>query len=283
MQSSLAINWSAFGDHMEAVGALAQALGPRDFPEFLATAEVVSERAEVLYREFLGGKPTPAGKCVQRPSGTTARGVVRQETGLLIWTIKNESPVAKALEEGTKARDMRDMLPTSKRARRAKDGTLYLIIPMRHGTPGTRGMSAMPQKVYDRVVKFAFSKNVGAPAERVSATGWKVPRFFYNWQDKLDEKTLRAMGLDEPDVKKFSGMYRMKGQPGQNGRRQTSGYLTFRVLSEKSQGWKRPAVPGLEPLRYAVDQAIAEGMASLEEAFERDVMAALGLASSGIN
>lgn len=277
MMSSLAINWGAFDSNLEAVGLLAQVLGPKDFPNFLQVGEGISVHAENLYREYLRGKVTPAGKCVQRPSRATSRGVTRAEAGLLLWTIANDSPVAKALEEGTPERDMKLMLPASKRARRSKDGFLYLIIPFRHGTPGARGMDAMPRAVYDRVVKFKFSKNVGAPADRLSATGWRVPRFFYSWQDKLSPKTLQAMGLDDAAVKKYSGMHRMEGGNGQS-----SGYLTFRVLSQKSKGWVRPATPGLEPLRYAVDQAIAEGMAALEDAFERDVMQALGLAESGI-
>lgn len=270
MLDSLSINWGAFDANIEGIALLAKALGPQDFPRFLEAAEAVSVRAEVLYKEYLGGKPTPGGKCVQRPSGSTARGVKREETGLLQWRIANDSPVAKALEEGTPERDMKAMLPNSKRARRAKDGSLYLIIPFRHGTPGARGMNAMPKDVYDRVVKFKFSKNVSAPATRVSATGWTVPRWFYAWQDKLDAKTLRAMGLEEPEVKRYEGMHRMS-------RRGQTSYLTFRVLSQKSRGWIRPAVPGFEPLRHAVDGAIAEGMERLEAAFEADLCATLGL------
>ncbi len=277
MTGTLAIQWSRFNANLEDLGALAQRLGPADFPEFVAAAEFASAKAEEHYRGFLSGREvTPNGRAVKHPTGATARGVRREESGLLTWRIFNPSPVAKALEEGSPERDMKAMLPNAKRVRRGKDGQLYLIIPFRHGTPGTRGMAAMPQSLYDRVVKFKWSRSLGAPMNRTSATGWTVPRFSYRWNDSVDKAWMEKQGFDAGDIKKFAGMYRMKGHDGRS-----SGYLTFRVMSEKSKGWIRPAMPGFFPLRQAIDLALAENMAALERAFEADVATTLGLVIAG--
>ena len=275
--NSLSINWGGFESNLEGLMAISRFLGPDDFPMFSQVAEGTAIRAEILYREYLGGKPTPEGRSVKNPTGAVARGVNREEVGLMKWRIFNDSPVADALEDGTKERDMKDCLATAKRARRAKDGSLYLIIPFRHGSPGARGMKAMPQKVYDRVVKFKFSMNVGAPSARQSATGWTVPRFFYLWQSKLSSDDLKGMGLSDSEVKRYQGMYRMKDAASGK----SAGYMTFRVMSQKSQGWVRPAVPGLHPLQSAVDQAFAEAMPNLEKAFEADLVATVARVFDG--
>ena len=176
---ALAVQWSMFdGQALSDLSRLAAFLGPNDFPEYTRAAEVIAENAESLYRGYLGGDPTPAGKAVQRPSGSTARGVSRTHTGFLAWTIKNDAPAAKALEEGTREYDQKDTLfkGTSKRARKSKDGHLYLIIPFRHGVPTTRGMKTMPPEVYKLAKKMQFSRVIAAPSTRLSATGWTVPR-----------------------------------------------------------------------------------------------------------
>lgn len=256
---------------------LASFLGPNEFPAYHRAAEALSEKAETLYFGYLSGEPTPAGKAIARPSGTTARGVKREHTGLLAWTLKNESKAALALEEGTKERDMKECLPTSKRARKSKSGHLYLIIPFRHGVPGTRGLSAMSKDVYRLAKRMAFSRVIGAPSTRVSATGWTVPKWTYRWQGRLpDVKKLQALGFDEGTSRRVAGMVRMS-------KRGHTSYMTFRVMSQASApgSWVRPTVPGLWPLRWAVDQALQDGEPMLLDAIQADLWQALGLAKDG--
>lgn len=273
---TLTINWDAFESVRGDLERLAAFLGPSEFPEFLRVAEDISADAEGLYRGYLGGKPTPAGKAVQHPSGATARGIKRNRTGFLAWSLSNDAPAAKALEEGTPERDMKECLPTAPRARRSKKGDLYLIIPFRHGVPTTRGLNAMPKEVYKLAVQMQFSRVLGAPSTRTSATGWEVPRWSYRWNGRLpDARKLQNLGIDEGVARRMSGMVRMS-KAGH------TSYMTFRVMSQASPpgSWVRPAVPGLWPLRYAVDEAMAQGRDRMEDALEADLWGALGMANS---
>lgn len=275
------VQWSIFdAQTLSDLSRLAAFLGPSDFPAYFRAAETIAANAETLYRGYLLGEPTPAGKALARPSGSTAKGVTRDHTGLLAWTIKNNTPAAKAIEEGTEEYDQKKTLfnRTSKRARKAKDGSLYLVIAFRQGVPGTRGLNAMPKEVYRLAKKMEFSRVIGAPSTRTSATGWTVPRWSYRWNGALpDAKKLEGMGIDAGVAKKMAGMVRMaKGGH--------TSYVTFRVMSEKSpaRSWIRPAVPALWPLRWAVDKALQDGEGMLLDAVQSDLWQALGLATVGI-
>jgi len=273
--AEFSVKWGALDEILPDLARLASFLGPQDFPEFFKVAESISEEAEIKYKGYLLGGATPAGKAVKHPSGATARGVIREQTSALGWTIKNKAPAARALEEGTDERDMKSTLfnGTSKCARRAKDGSIYLVIPFRQGVPGTRGLPAMPKAVYALAKQLAFSSVIAAPSTRVSATGWTVPKWTYRWNGRLTEKMLATLKVDASTASHLTGMVRMakSGQPS---------YMTFRVMSTKSPAasWVRPAVPGLWPLRSAVDEAMAEGMPKLEDAIIADLQGALNVA-----
>ena len=266
------VKWSALEDVLPDLSRLASFLGPTDFPEFFKAAEAIAENAEIKYKGYLLGAPTPAGKAVKRPSRATARGVTLEQSGAFGWMLSNKAPSAKALEEGHDEYDMKATLfnGTSKRARRAKDGSIYLIIPFRHGVPGTRGMPAMPKAVYALAKQMAFSRVIAAPSTRTSATNWVVPRWTYRWQDKLTQAQLATLKVEPSVASKLAGMVRMAKN------RHTS-YMTFRVMSTNSPAasWVRPAEPGLWPLRYAVDEAMAEGMPHLEDAILAELRASL--------
>ena len=101
-----------------------------------------------------------------------------------------------------------------------------------------------------------------------------LPKWTYRWQHRLTEAQLATLKIDAKTASHLSGMVRM----AKNGH---TSYMTFRVMSTKSpaSSWVRPAVPGLHPLRYAVDEAMAEGMPSLEEAIIADLQGALSSSS----
>ena len=274
------VKWSALDAVLPDLSRLAAFLGPGDFPEFFRAAEAISADAELRYKGYLLGSPTPDGKAVQHPSGATAKGVTREQNAAFGWTIANKAPSALTLEEGADARDMKSTLfnGTSKRARRAKDGSLYLVIPFRQGVPGTRGLPAMPKEVYALAKKMGFARVNGAPTTRVSATNWVVPKWTYRWHDgdpsrfRLTQAQIATVA--GPDVaKRLGGMVRM----AKSGH---TSYMTFRVMSTKSpaDSWQRKAQPALWPLRWAVDQAMAAGMPQLEDAIIADLWGALGQA-----
>jgi len=273
------VNWGALDDILPELSLLASRLGPRDFPEFARAAEAISAEAERKYVAYLLGEPTPAGKAMKRPSQGTAKAVTRTQTAALGWMIANKAPMAKTFEEGHDAYDEKATLfnGTSKRARRGKEGQLYLIIPFRHGVPGTRGMPAMSKDVYAMAKKMQFSRELGPPSTRTSATGWVVPRWTYRWNGRLTEKQLAAIGIGGQEGSRMSGMVRM----AKSGH---TSYMTFRVMSTKSpaSSWVRPAQPGLFLLGSAVDTAMAEGMPMLEDAILADLRGALGASNDSL-
>lgn len=276
MDITLTINWGNLGLVQPDLEALVGFLGPADFPEYARAAEGLSANAERLYRGYCLGEPTPSGRALQRPSGALARAIRREATGLLLWTLHNDAPQAKGLEEGLPERDMKQSLRTAPKARRAKDGSLYLIIPFRHGVPGTRGLNPMPKSVYRLAQALTHSRTLGAPITRTSATGHQVPQFIYRWNGRLSAKDLAAGGVEGDVVRRHQGMVRM-------GKKGHTSYLTFRVMSEKSPAgsWVRPATPGLWPMKWALEVAWSEGTPRLEQALEADLMGILGLVSPG--
>lgn len=241
-------------------------LAPGDFPRYIEAVGAAAKDAEATYRRYLSGHPIPGKGALGRASRELARGAYRREAGLLLWAVGNQVDRARWVEEGTKERDLKRMLPTAKRARRAKDGSLYLIIPFRHGIPGTRGIQAMPKEVYALAKMMEHSRRVGHAGQRVSATGWTVPRFTYDWRGRLKPGAMKDAGLD-PDGshRRYAGMVRM-GKSGQ------TTYPTFRVMSEKSKGWIKPATPGLAPLATALQVSWQSNRAALAAALEDDVM-----------
>ena len=85
--------------------------------------------------------------------GGYARGIVEgvnypYNNNELEYNITHTSKIAVYLEKGTEPYDLKKMLYTSAKVRVSKDGKRYLIIPFRHGVPGTKMFAAMPKDIY---------------------------------------------------------------------------------------------------------------------------------------
>jgi hypothetical protein len=254
------VNLDALRVELELV---AGGLVPGDFTSFAAGMEATAEDAEAKYRGYLTGHPIPGKGALKRPTGGLARGVYRRQDALLQWALGNASDHAKAVEEGAPERDMKKSLATAPRARKAKDGSLYLIIPFRHGVSTASRLAPMPKAVHAMAVQMAHSRVVSQKT-RVSATGHTVPAWIYEWNGRLTKQQLQDAGMDDATVKRYQGLVRM-GKP-----KQTT-YMTFRVMSQKSKGWIRPAQPGLAPLQTAIDVAWTTNKPALEEALQADL------------
>ncbi|MCK7579806.1 MAG: hypothetical protein MZV65_31705 [Chromatiales bacterium] len=72
-------------------------------------------------------------------------------------------------------------------------------------------------------------------------------------------------------AQRMAGMVRFDN-PGEK----HSQYLTFRVMSEDSQGWIRPAQPGKFPAKAAVDTYRPLAEQAFKAALQKDVDAILG-------
>jgi len=173
-------------------------------------------------------------------------------TGRMAFRVTADYAQAQRLELGIPGRDLKRMLQTSNKTRQGKNGK-YLIIPMRTNTPGKIAHARdMPQFLYDRMTKkdaegndlFASSR-VLQSGTRVSATGHVVNQSQYDWGGRLPAGLAPKLAPHHK-TDPFAGMVRMDTSTG---KARSSAFLTFRVMSEKSNGWLIPAKPGLHIVR----------------------------------
>jgi hypothetical protein len=189
------------------------------------------------------------------------------ELEALVWT---DYKYAEEIENGRPAKDLKTMLNTSLKVRTSKKGKRYLIIPMRHGTPGSNA-NPMPQGVYAIASQLSPSRIVGQ-GTRPSGTGAfdfktrqpiQVPRNIYAWGGRLVGAA--AAGGN----KNHERMYRFDTTtPG--GKRYSS-YLTFRTMMEGSPGWIIGPRPGLHIVRTVVDEMKPLAEKAFEAAIERSL------------
>jgi len=189
-----------------------------------------------------------------------AKTITYRMTGEFSAIVESDYKAAEEIESGRPARDLKKMLNTSNKVRTSKDGTRYLIIPMRHSMESLKSTSVNtmdgPKSAY-LIAKALTPSSIVGQGKRVSGTGAydiksrkpvMVNQNKYKWGASLDR-------ADEEMPKNLKGMYRFntstKGAP-------RSTYLTFRVMSEKSRGWIIPAQPGQH-----IAQGVAERMQSV--------------------
>jgi hypothetical protein len=238
---------------------LAEAIGDVAglFPNSLRALSALAEAAQRRWVAYASGAlPLPSGHVMRRHTGTYAESVqtrVENPEGAVRFVVYSDDPKAAALEWGTPSWDMRRVLQTSHRARRAKEGHLYLIFPFRWGTPGTLAVGAfgereMPEPVYtwwlapDRQSSY-ITGSYQEPS--IHDPGVQVSRLTYRWGDRLMPRDVAALGLDPSKGlgKRLVGMVRMQSEDDP---RLLSAYLTFRTLSERSKGgWIHPGTPAL--------------------------------------
>lgn len=245
-----------FPGALEAMLAEAVADVAQVFPNTLRALSALAEAAQRRWVAYASGAiPLPNGHRMRRHTGQYAESIqirVESPQGAVRYVVYSDDPKAPALEWGTPAWDMRQVLRTSHKARRAADGHLYLIIPFRWGTPGTLVLGAyagreMPEPVYtwwlapDRESSYVVGERF---EESVHDPNVKVRRLVYQWGDRLTPRDLAELGIDPQSQlgRRLAGMVRMRADDP----RLLSAYLTFRTLSERSKkGWIHPGTPAL--------------------------------------
>jgi hypothetical protein len=172
-----------------------------------------------------------------------------------VWS---DSPLAEQFENGFAPRDLKEMLNTSSKTRMAKDGSKYLIIPMRHNTPGAIG--GMPSDVY-AIAKNLAASSITGTGTRLSATGATVPQASYSWGGRLAAGMTPKAAGHSTDI--YAGMVRFDTSSGDQ---KSSAYLTFRVMTSKQVGkWLIAAKPGKNIARdvsSAMNEILALNMKS---------------------
>ena len=183
------------------------------------------------------------------------------------------------IETGRPAYDMKRMLDTSMKVRTNAKGRRYLIIPMRHNTPGSGGLAReMPQAVYDRAQELAPS--------RITGNGWRpsgngawdiktrkpylVRQRQYAWGDRL-EAGLAPKLSKQHKTDPYAGMVRFDTSSGSQ---RSSAYLTFRVMAEGQSGWVIGARPGLFIAKGVLDALRLDAEKVFAGAVQQDLSAA---------
>ena len=213
-----------------------------------------------------------------------------QMTGPFSAVVSTDYRYADEIEHGRPSRDLKKMLDTSTKVRRTKDGRRFLVIPMRHNTPGNDAHApSMPAGVHAMAKKLSLSSvrsNGQRPSGEVTlfsgksgmhAAGQQTPflsqtkggahylvnKSNYAWGGRLTPAMLH--GQSKSDQSRYAGMTRFTNATG------GSTYMTFRIMMEGSTGWVVPAQPG----KYLAKN-VAEGLAPLadkimSEALKRSV------------
>lgn len=251
------------------------------FPHLAYAVHKIAERGQELWQGYASGAPLPNGGQITSRSGAYMRSILVRELGEFASEIFSELPYAKTIEEGAPARDLRKMLDSSLKVRISKKGLRYLIIPFRHGVPGTQGMrSVMPQAAFN-LWKGLRPSRVTGQGVRPSGTGaydihtrklLMVPQRKYAWGDRLKLKMLHEAGVVGKQAKRMAGMVHFQNPTGSGGGKHGT-YMTFRVMSERSMGWMVPARPGLFPSKQTADQLRPLADKAMSEAVTRDIEA----------
>lgn len=188
-----------------------------------------------------------------------AASIKARMTGAYSGEIVSDYKYSEDIESGRPPYDLKRMLDSSLKVRVSKKGRRYLIIPMRHNTPGhTAHAPAMPADIYAQASELKATRITGG-YRRQSGTGAfdvKTKRLAtvagrnYAWGGRLPAGLAPKL-KEHHKADPYAGMVRMDNRtPG--GKRYSS-YLTFRVMAEGSAGWVLPARAGLWIARAVTD------------------------------
>lgn len=219
-----------------------------------------------------------------------AKSITWRMTGDFTAEIESDYKYAQEIETGRPARDLKDMLNTSTKVRRTKDGRRFLVIPFRHGTSGTN-KNPMPKAVSQLAQAMTPTRIVGrgqrpsgqvtnlnprtgmSPAKRQtpflstpnSRKATMVNQAKYQWGGRLASQALKDAGLSTAEAKRYKGMVKMDTSTPNGGK--SSSYMTFRVMMEGSPGWIVRAQPG----KFIVKKVVQDMQPKAEKAFAEAV------------
>lgn len=249
------------------------------FPTLGYAVQRVAMAVQTRWVGFAMGTPLPSGATIRARTGDYAQSIQLRQLGDFEAQVYSLLPEAEGHETGFPARDLKDMLQTSAKTRVfKKSGKRYLIIPFRHGTPGTSTMgNPMPQAVHGwwRNRQASSVVSIGTRPSQVQA-GVSVPSRSYAWGDRLKKGDLAALGIKGTAARHAAGMVNFR-KPGGTGGGSHSGFVTFRTMVEGSPGWIVPAKPGRYPAKTAADELRPVA----EKAFARAVEDDLALILNG--
>ena len=154
--------------------------------------------------------------------------------------IFTEYKLAKEIEDGRPAKDLKQILQRSPRVRVSQSGSRYLYIPFRHSVEELKSAglyNAVKPTKNDRNGFLSSTIRETTLRESHVRTNMLVHKQNYAWGSRL-----KVEG-------KHNHLYRFDTSTvnPETGKKQThSNYLTFRTMSSTSSGWIIPARPGLK-------------------------------------
>ena len=215
----------------QAVMKLLRVLGAEEFP---ALKNAILKSGNHLLRKWVDTVKNAKSKEGWKRKYMEA--IQLSRTGPLTISVMAEKNLYVSLvEEGRRRMDMKDPGEgwlSGEKVKTNKKGQPYLVIPFRHGVPGSR-RNPMPKSVHDKIKSMTGDeisrryRVAGATASgRKRYTGMPA-RFGATGMPKLKKHHTASI---------YAGMVRTGGaRHGQ--------YYTFRVLSVRGRGWIIPAVP----------------------------------------
>lgn len=238
------------------------------FPHLEAAVELVAYKVQERWREYAQGKPLPNGKAIGVRSGGYLKSIQIEQKNPLTWEVYSDAPYASAIEYGQAPYDMKQALATSPKVRRTKDGKRYLIIPFRWGTPGavTFGAKNTMTQAEHKFLKILQPSHVTGMGQRESGNypGMMIAQRQYKWGGRLRDPGNPT--FQSKQGRRMQGMVRFDNPSGGH-----SSYLTFRVMTEDSTGWIRPAQPGKYPLKETMLSIELKASEIFQKALQKDV------------
>ena len=173
---------------------------------------------------------------------------LQMEPGDYVWKIHLTGKIPNMVENGWDGGDMKSWMLNSKKAKQGIHGP-YLDIPFRHGTPGTGGRNvgtAMPAAIHAMAKKLTPTVTGGnarfeGGMKRLVAGGPGL--------SKKASKILDTITKPTHTTSIYSGMIRNATMTPKGP--QTSGFMTFRRISDKSKGWQHG---GINPGKHIAPQ-----------------------------
>lgn len=253
-------------DLMVGLQMTSQKIFPRTFKAYKMSAQLI----QYTWKSYaMGSTIKGSAHKIKNPKGSYARSIKMLKFAPLGWEISSDNPIAKYLEDGTKEYDMKNTHPYGKRSRMGKNGDPYLIIPLRHGTPGSKSNAPMPEQVYERIRAMSqegiIKSSTISPERGKEENFWgdMIKRAEYNWGSRLT-------GMDDENLE---GMMVMDVPSGKEAGRST--YLTFRIISVNSPAhkWIQKARPAMNITKYVVNNT----RPIIEELIKKGLMEDLGI------
>jgi hypothetical protein len=161
-------------------------------------------------------------------------------------TLGGESALPNMIEQGFSGGDMRDWMLDGPRVKRGKKGK-YLVVPFQHGSKDTGGRNVgpeMPASIYQAAKKLAPT------VSRPTRGGGHAKPVRYGGRLTEHSAHLNAHARKLLTTKQkphhHSSIYRgmIREEKTFKKATQTTGYFTFRTISEKvKRGWHHPGIP----------------------------------------